>query len=230
MKNRQLGRSPYKRVQPETSEPYTTIYLVRHGHPNYDLEASLGNNHIPLSTVGINQAKLLAKKKLLGLEIDQVYSSELARAIETAKTYTTLSQHKITIDQRLNEIDWDNWFKMKYFNMTDKTRIKRIKNFRHMEEELSRYQNVSRRLLRDYWEKNKDKKIILFCHGNLIRTIITGILNTDVVGFLSMEIYQSSVTKLVIDRDGYIKINYINSICHLPHRPAEDLFHFAISQ
>ncbi|HOX97314.1 MAG TPA: histidine phosphatase family protein [bacterium] len=230
MLKKQFYYNPYKKIQPETSEPYTIIYLVRHCQPEYRLEEDLDDKLLPLSVIGIRQAKFLVKNKLLKLAIDRVYASELVRARQTAKIYSEQSGHKIKIDSRLNEIDWKNWYKMKYFNMTDKTRVKRVKGYQTMNKVLSNYQAQSRRLLADYWLKNKNKKIILFCHGNLIRSMVTGILNTDVVGFLSMEIYQSSVTKLVIDRDGYIKINYINSIGHLPHRPTEDLFHFAISQ
>lgn len=225
-----MARNPYKKIQPETSEPYTLIYLVRHCQPEYKLEDEMEDELLPLSRIGIRQAKLLTKNKLSKLEIDRIYSSELQRARQTAEIYSKKSGHRIKTDPRLNEIDWDIWYKMKYFNMTDKTRVKRVRGYKGMDKILSKYQDQSRRLLADYWLKNRNKKIILFCHGNLIRSMVTGILNTDVVGFLSMEIYQSSVTKLVIDRDGYIKINYINSISHLPHRPAEDLFHFAIIQ
>jgi len=130
----------------------------------------------------------------------------------------------------LNEIEWNDWYKMKYFNMTDKTRIKRVPKYQKMEKELNEFQNHSRRLLADIYQQNKGKAVAVFCHGNLIRAMITGILNTDVIGFLSFEIYQSSVSKLVIDKDGYIKINYINSIRHLPRKPKEDLFAFAVEQ
>ena len=114
--------------------------------------------------------------------------------------------------------------------MSEKTRAKKIKEYQLMDAELHKLHDKSRRLLADIYKKNKGKRIGLFCHGNLIRAMITSILNTDVIGFLSMEIYQSSVTKLVIDRDGYIKINYINNIGHLPHKPDEDLFLAALNQ
>ncbi|MCK4968720.1 MAG: histidine phosphatase family protein, partial [Candidatus Aenigmarchaeota archaeon] len=82
----------------------------------------------------------------------------------------------------------------------------------------------------DIYLQNKGKRVALFCHGNLTRAILTSIIGADIIGFLSMEIYQSSVSKIVIDRDGYVKINYINNIRHLPHQPKEDLFYRAISQ
>ena len=85
-------------------------------------------------------------------------------------------------------------------------------------------QVLGRKLIADVYLHSKGKSVALFCHGNIIKSMITGIINADVIGFLSLEIFQSSVTKLVIDRDGYIKINYVNNICHLPHEPNEDLF------
>jgi len=83
----------------------------------------------------------------------------------------------------LNEIEWNDWYKMKYFNMTDKTRIKRVPKYQKMEKELNEFQNHSRRLLADIYQQNKGKAVAVFCHGNLIRAMITGILNTDVIGF-----------------------------------------------
>ncbi len=49
-------------------------------------------------------------------------------------------------------------------------------------------------------------------------------MNADVIGFLSLEIYQASISKLVIDRDGYVKIGFINDVKHLPNPPHEDIF------
>jgi broad specificity phosphatase PhoE len=83
---------------------------------------------------------------------------------------------------------------------------------------------VARRLISDIYNHNKGKNVALFCHGNIIKAMITSIINADIIGFLSLEIFQSSITKLVIDKEGFIKINYINNICHLPHEPNEDLF------
>ena len=114
--------------------------------------------------------------------------------------------------------------------MSEKTRVKRVKEYQEMDARLHRLHTKFRRIIADIYKKNKGKSVLIFCHGNVIRSILTGILNTDVIGFLSMEIYQSSVSKLMIDKNGYIKINYINNIGHLPKRPKEDLFLAAINQ
>ena len=221
--------NPYTFKKPRISGPYTSIYLVRHCHPAYELQEKLGDINMPLSSIGLEQRGFL-NKKLLSLPIDKIYVSQFLRSKQTAEPAAKHFNLKPQVDRRLNEINWENWYKVKYLNMSDETRVKRLKKYKEMNKELDKIHVLSRRLIADIYEKNKNKNIAVFCHGNLIRSIITSILNADVIGFLSMEIYQSSISKLVIDKDGYIKINYINNIGHLPHRPHEDLFIASINQ
>jgi len=221
--------NPYLKIKPKIQGPYTQIYLVRHCNPDYTLEKAVGSENIPLSKVGIEQRNYL-NKRFAKMPIDKIYSSALLRARQTAESIARKKNMRIVIDDRLNEIDWKDWYKIRYFKMSEKTRVRRVAGYQRMERELGKYQDYARRLLADLFAKNKGRNIAVFCHGNLIKSMVTGILNTDVIGFLSLEVYQSSVTKIVIDRDGFVKINYINSICHLPKRPDEDLFLFALNQ
>ena len=222
-------QTPYAKTRQAINGPYTKIYLIRHCHPDYSLKEALGDANMPLSDLGRGQRKLL-NKKLEQIELDKIYISELTRAKETAQDWAKKNKKRMYVDHRLNEVDWTEWYKIKYFRMSEKTRMKKIKEYKTLDKEMHKLHDKSRRLLADIYKKNKGKKIGLFCHGNLIRSMVTSVLNTDIIGFLSMEIYQSSVTKLVIDRDGYIKINYINNIGHLPHKPNEDLFMAALNQ
>lgn len=222
-------QTPYAKTRQVINGPYTRIYLIRHCHPDYTTKDILGDEKMPLSELGRKQRKLL-NKKLEQIKLDKIYVSELVRSKETAQEFAKKHKKRMYTDDRLNEIDWTEWYKIQYFNMSEKTRIKKIKQYKVMDKRLHSLHDKSRRLLADIYRQNKGKRVGLFCHGNLIRAMITSILNTDVIGFLSTEIYQSSVTKLVIDRDGYIKINYVNNICHLPHKPDEDLFLAALNQ
>ena len=178
---------------------------------------------MPLSTIGLKQRDYLTKR-LITMELDKIYSSELLRAQETARPTADILNKKIIIDERLNEIDWRDWYRIKYFNMSEKTRIKRFKQYLRLDKQLDEMQTTARRLIAEVYAHSKGKRVALFCHGNIIKAILTSIIDADIIGFLSLEIFQSSITKLVIDRDGYVKINYINNICHLPHEPNEDLF------
>ncbi|MDA2921861.1 histidine phosphatase family protein [Patescibacteria group bacterium AH-259-L07] len=221
-------QTSYVKIKPKIRGPYTSIYLTRHCHVDYLAKTKLNDVDIPLSNIGRKQRAYL-NKKLLSLSIDEIYASELARAQQTAEIFAKKINKKIIIDKRLNEINWSRWYKIKYFNMSEENRIKKFKYYHRTDERLNKIQVNARHLIRDIYLQNKGKKIVLFSHGNLIRALITSILDVDIIGFLSMEIYQSSVSKIVIDKGGYIKINYINSICHLPRRPNENLFLHAIS-
>jgi len=178
---------------------------------------------MPLSAAGRKQRKFLTKKLLL-LGIHKAYSSGLPRAQETGLAYIKKTGQSLIIDKRLDEIDWSNWFRIKYFNMSEKTRVKEMKHHKKLDKELDKMQTIARRALADIFRRNRGKRVVIFSHGNFIKALLTGILNADVIGFLSIEIFQSSISKLVVDRDGYIKISYINDSSHLPLVPAEDLF------
>lgn len=218
-----MYKNPYIKLVSPIRRPYTEVYLIRHCHPDYSLEKKLGEYNMPLSKAGKKQRRYLTER-LLTMGIDKVYSSGLPRAQETAASFLKKTGLKMNVDFRLDEIHWKNWHRMKYFNMSEESRKKRFKQHTVLDKKLDRIQAEARRTLADIWKNNRGKKIALFTHGNLIKSLLTGILNADVLGFLSLEIFQSSITKVVIDRDGYIKINCINDVEHLPHKPSEDLF------
>lgn len=218
-----MYKNPYAKLRPATRQPYTEVYLIRHCHPDYDQEKTVGEYNMPLSAVGLRQRRFLTKK-LLTLPLKRIYASGLRRAQETAVTYLQKSGKTLTVDKRLDEIDWTDWYRIKYFNMSEKTREKKLKHHHRLDRELDGMQTVARRALADLFRRNKGMTIAIFSHGNFIKSLLTGILNADVIGFLSLEIFQSSISKLVIDRDGYIKISFINDVSHLPTPPEEDLF------
>lgn len=218
-----MYQNPYIKIKPKTRKPYTEVYLIRHCNPDYKLESSLGEKKMPLSVLGLKQRKYLTKK-LLTLNIDCIYSSGIKRSEETAALFAKKAEKEIIINNRFNEIDWKNWSRIRYFNMSEKKRAKHLKNYRDLDNQLDKMQVIARRALADIFKNNKGQQIAIFSHGNFIKALITGILNADVIGFLSLEIFQSSISKLMIDRDGYVKISYINDVGHLPIVPQEDLF------
>ena len=218
-----MYQNPYVKLKPPTKKPYTEVYLIRHCNPDYSLEKVMGEHNIPLSAIGLKQRRYLTSK-LLKMDIDRVYASSLVRAQETAFAYARKAHKTILFDKRLDEIEWNDWYRIKYFNMSEKTREKKVKSHWRLDQQLDRMQTATRRALADIFRRCRGKKVAIFSHGNFIKALITGILDADVIGFLSLEIFQSSVTKLVIDRDGYIKISYITDVGHLPMPPDEDLF------
>lgn len=80
-----------------------TIYIFRHGQTDYNVERRvMGQLDIPLNDVGHAQATELAEK-LATAAIGAVYSSPLARAMETARAVADKTGAPIITDARLME-------------------------------------------------------------------------------------------------------------------------------
>jgi broad specificity phosphatase PhoE len=216
-------QNPYIKLRPKTRRPYTVIYLIRHCHPDYLQQKKLGDFNMPLSSFGNEQLHFLTER-LAKLKIDKIYVSQLKRAQETAAPIAKIMNMMVEVDPRLNEIDWWDWYRIPYFNTSEENRPSKVKDYKKLDSELNKMQASARRLLHDIFKSNKGKKVALFTHGNFIKSVLTGILNSDVIGFLSQDIFQSSMSKIVIDRDGYVRISFVNNVDHLPQPPEEDLF------
>jgi broad specificity phosphatase PhoE len=216
-------QNPYVKLRPKTRKPYTVIYLVRHCHPDYKQEKKLGDRHMPLSSFGREQLTYLTDR-LIRLKVSKVYASELKRAQETATPIAKILKQDIIIDSRLNEIDWWDWHRIPYFHTSETGRVKKLKDYQVLNKQLDKMQLKAKLLLNDIFLNNKGKTVALFTHGNFIKSLLTGILNADVLGFLSQDVFQSSLSKIVIDKDGYVRISFVNNVDHLPQPAEEDLY------
>ena len=80
-----------------------TIYIFRHGQTDYNVARRvMGQMDIPLNDVGRVQATELANK-LATFAIGAIYSSPLARAMETAQAVADKIGAPIITDKRLME-------------------------------------------------------------------------------------------------------------------------------
>lgn len=69
----------------KTNKKYCTIYLIRHGQTDWNLEKRVqGRRPIPLNSTGRQQAAEVARN-LKNVKFTAVYSSDIQRAAETAK-------------------------------------------------------------------------------------------------------------------------------------------------
>ncbi len=80
----------------------TTIYIVRHGESEGNVNGDIYGGDPPLTQIGIEQAETLAEV-LLSKPIDIIYSSHLKRASQTAQKIADKKKLKVIKTNELRE-------------------------------------------------------------------------------------------------------------------------------
>jgi broad specificity phosphatase PhoE len=87
----------------------TTLLLVRHGETDWNAEGRLqGQTDRPLNDFGRRQAQRLGAE-LEADDLESIYSSDLARARETAEIVGERLGLPVAFEPDLREKDWGNW-------------------------------------------------------------------------------------------------------------------------
>lgn len=154
------------------------VYVIRHG------ESEGNQNHIwsgwldtPLTDKGREDAKK-AGEFLRGISFDKIYSSDLCRAVETAKIAT--EDGPAETDPRLREIDLGSWTGQPHSSVSGEelslARKVGYKKFggESMEEFCARIGSVMKDL-----ENAPFSTVALFSHGGFMRSMLHLVLGTE---------------------------------------------------
>lgn len=89
----------------------TTLYLIRHGETDWNVTGRWqGYADVPLNAVGRTQAQLVARRLSNdGVMFDAIYSSDLARAYQTAWEIGSAVKVPVQLLPPLREIDLGLW-------------------------------------------------------------------------------------------------------------------------
>src|SRR6185295_17726453 len=87
----------------------TRLIIVRHAESAFNLENRIqGHQDSVLTPKGLRQARRLAKR-LTGMKIDKIYSSDLGRAYATTMAIAERRRARIVRDPQLREIHLGDW-------------------------------------------------------------------------------------------------------------------------
>jgi broad specificity phosphatase PhoE len=189
------------------------LIITRHGETIENCNGVCqGQTDGKLSQKGILQAKKLALR-FKDTNLDAIYSSDLKRAIDTATEILKFHPNlKLNLDKRIRERflgeaqgkpfpnDWD-WDKLPKEAETDEEICKRAKDF-----------------LDNLYSINKDKAVLIVCHGGMKMALLTVIHQKPTSEFASFNgIKNTSVSEFEIEEDGNHKIIFLNCLNHLEH-------------
>lgn len=199
----------------------TRIYLIRHGETEWNKQGRLqGNSNVKLSPEGIRQAQLLAEHSPFQ-HIDAIYSSDLVRAVDTAKILAEKFNLEVQTLPELRETNFGYWEGKsiadlaeiypddfgKFFTAPEKCRPPHGETFLECQD---RVMNAMNKIV----AAHDNKKILVVSHGAVIRLILCAALGMPINKMWAISQFNVALNILRFD-DLNITVELMNSTAHL---------------
>lgn len=190
-------------VTPTKKELPLMVVFVRHAQAG---GASV-NDQIgpPLTAIGLQQAELVAQR-LSGESFRHIYSSDFARAFDTAKA--VLRFHggtPYTVNTDIREIH--------HFHFIKETEKLKSEMRRVVEDEADAVLRFAKHLRAEH---HVGEKILVVSHGNFIRTILPVLGNRNPKESVLLDIGNTAVTAIDLWPSGEAVLRLANCTRHLP--------------
>ena len=212
------------------------LIFVRHGLSTFNKKGLIQGrtNDSLLAEEGYQQAKLVGKA-LIEINFDEIYSSPLIRAAETAKTIEKIlpKKYEINFDKNLLEVDLNSWsgltineIKTNYPNeyktwkndpenllikRNDKSSYKPIQN-------LFKQSNDFINVILNKYAQSEDANILIVAHNAILRCLILSLINQPKNSFkrIRLENASLSIINLTNNNDSFnTQIECLNQTFHL---------------
>lgn len=173
------------------------IWWIRHGQSTWNEEGRWqGHADVPLTDLGRQQASRL-QPRLAGIAFDQVFSSDLGRAAETASL--ALPDRPAQLDSRLREINFGIFEGKVRDDLTPALRDELLRWWRDpysdaIEGGESMAQLAER--VTQWRDSLTDGRIAVFTHGGVIRSCLWAITSPPSAGEWSVILDNTSITEI----------------------------------
>jgi probable phosphoglycerate mutase len=212
----------------------TRLYLIRHGQSAGNAEGRFGGHGTtPLSAKGILQAEATAR--LLAEEgVSAIYSSDLDRAVQTAKPLSDLSGIPVVLNKAFRErhvgvlegLTFDE-SKERYPN--DYLALVR-RNVNHVITEGESYRDLLHRVTRELWNilrQHQGERIAIFSHTGAICFMtlhLMGAINRDTRQTPWLVTSNCGINRFEIRGRNNIRVLALNDTRHLSDITGNDAF------
>ena len=201
----------------------TKIIFVRHGQTEWNvLGRYQGQTDIALSPLGIEQAEKLAAHFPVD-KVEAVYSSDLVRAMMTARCVA--DRFGLTVEPRpeLRELNFGDWEGLTYDEIVAKW-PDALNNFFQPPDVLEIPHGESFPKLReralDAVEKivacHPEQTVAVFAHGAILRTILTAALHMDLKYVWTIRQFNTAVNIVTYTEHG-TTVELLNGTGHLKY-------------
>lgn len=198
------------------------LYLVRHGQTIANAERRFqGHKDYPLSDVGLQQANSLAER-FKQVRLDYIYSSDLGRAVETAKHINQHHRLRIQKDQRLREFCWGVFDGLTLAEAEEKyphVFLQPIDDW--SQADIPEKEELEQLLLRAsmFWQEmhaqHSNERILVVSHARFLNSLMAKILRFKDQNMWAFKFLNASVT--VVDSQHPLKpiIKVFNDVGHV---------------
>lgn len=199
----------------------TRIIFVRHGETIWNnIGKYQGHTDIPLSTVGISQARKTAQR-LSKENISTIYSSDLMRAQQTAEIIGLKHNLVINYCKDLREINFGQWEGRTYGEIEgqypqllnlwiedpEKLKIPGGETFGELRER-------AMKVIDNILLKHHQETVLLVAHGGTISTILCSVLSIDLKNMWQIKQSNSAISIIEFyDKKGIVTL--FNDTYHL---------------
>ena len=182
----------------------STLFLVRHGETDWNRSGQImGEQPVPMNQNGEAQVKQLATF-LKSRSIHALYSSPVARALQTAEILASALQVPVTADRGLTEINVGEWEGRYWKHLTDD--FARQQFYSRPEEArppggetLSEVQIRAVAAVERARTREGADRLLFVSHADVVRTILAHYLRLDLKTVRQLRIDHASLTALEID-------------------------------
>ena len=187
-----------------TASP-TSLLLVRHAEVEARYHRIFGGKiDMNLSPRGHEQARVLAKY-LHAKKIDTIYASPMKRVQQTLAPFLAQGASPQKILDDLREVHFGDWTGMNWEQVCEKFNLLTHEWLDHIErgvapnsEDGPRFRARVEPCIRDIIKNHPGQTVAIFCHGGVIRMILSILLELPLPRTNMFEVDYASVTQLTL--------------------------------
>ncbi|MFD1428440.1 putative phosphoglycerate mutase/uncharacterized phosphatase [Kroppenstedtia sanguinis] len=196
----------------------TTIYLIRHGETQWNRERRIqGHRDIPLSEVGLEQARRLGKH-LRGIHFHGVYASDLQRAVQTAEQVAAGRNMSVHTLPSLRERHLGEWEGLSFESLKERYPVdwQRVWNQggEYGVESTESIRVRVRKALDEICREHPGERVAVVSHGGSINTMLESISDGR-YGPGRTQIRNTAVSILIYHPESGWRVERVNCGGHL---------------
>ncbi len=195
------------------------LLFVRHGETEWNKNNLIqGNLDIPISSIGLSQAKKL-KPYLENIPFEKVFSSDLSRARDTAKILMEGRHLTLQEDVRLRERDFGLWQGMSLEDIEEKKSKDfsdwRSNPFNYRVPEGESMKTMLERVFSflDSIKSLNDGNYLIVTHGGIIKPLVFNLFGISLESYNRVRVNNTSMS--LISFDNKYDLKFLNSTPHL---------------